>query len=80
MKASFYKFQLVFHSVNLLVYFKGYVHTLLCYPLQLRKPLSYGGLIDTSDGDPTPNGVRSNWDFTLGRPLICWWYPVPSTF
>ena len=30
----------------------------------------HGNRVDIPDGDPTPNGVRSNWDFTSGRPLV----------
>lgn len=80
MKAYFYTLQLVFHSVNLLASFKGYVHTLLCYSLQPWKTLSYGGQDDTLDGAPTPNDVKSNWDFTSGRTPICWRYLAPLTF
>lgn len=34
------------------------------------KPLSYCGKAYYQDGDPTPIGVRSSWDFMLGRPPI----------
>ena len=36
-KFSFYTLQLVFHSVNFRADSEGYVHTLVCYSLQLRK-------------------------------------------
>jgi len=52
--------------------FKGYVYNLSCYPLKPRKTLIYGGWVDTLEGAPTLNGVRSNWDFTLVIPPICW--------
>lgn len=26
------------------------------------------------EGDPIPNGVMSNWDYTPGRPPDCWQY------
>ena len=31
-----------------------------------------GIAIWTTAGTPTPNGLRSNWDFLQGDPLTCW--------
>jgi len=35
---------------------------------QEKSTMIYGSQFDTPDGAPTPNILRSNWDFTLGRP------------
>lgn len=42
---------------------------IISYVIHLNqdKPLCYCGRTDTPYGAATPNGVSSNWDFTLGR-------------
>jgi len=46
--------------------------------LKPTQTLSYGGWVDTLDVAPTPNGVRSNWEFTSRIPLVFWWNPTLS--